>query len=283
MITRKCKRELREARRQLEEVHTLLEEDLRNISLQKDASHLKMVVRKEKHIIRILQTTSIRSVNYSGSSYILHVRSKGKIDNQPIAILIDYGASHSYINSNIVERFHLQRSKHKKSWLVQLATRAKRMIIELVKDCPIDMNGLNTKVDVNIIPLGSYDCLTSMDWLEKHHAILDYYNKTITCLDEDGKQGKIQGIPRVVVVSEISAMQLKKSFRKGCQFFAAHMEEAARDKVASIEDHPVLTNFEDVFGEILGLPPKRDIDFSINLVPGVAQCPRHLIEWAHQN
>jgi hypothetical protein len=43
---------------------------------------------------------------------------EGKIDNQPIAILIDFGASHSYMNSNIVKRFHLQWSKHKKSWLV---------------------------------------------------------------------------------------------------------------------------------------------------------------------
>ena len=78
---------------------------------------------------------------------------ESKIDNQPIAILIDSRASHNYINSNIVEIFHLQRSKHKKSWLVQLATGAKRKINELLKDCPIDMNGLNTKVDVNIIPL----------------------------------------------------------------------------------------------------------------------------------
>jgi hypothetical protein len=45
-------------------------------------------------------------------------------------------------------------------------------------------------------------------------------------------------------------MQLKKSFKKGCHIFAAHMEEEARDKVASIEDHPVLKYFEDVFGEI---------------------------------
>jgi hypothetical protein len=100
---------------------------------------------------------------------------------------------------------------------------AKRKINELVKYCLIDMNGLNTKVDVNIIPLGSYDCLIGMDWLEKHHVVLDYYNKTITCLDEEGKQGKIQGIPRVVVVREISAMQLKKSFRKGCQMFALRL------------------------------------------------------------
>jgi hypothetical protein len=43
---------------------------------------------------------------------------EGKIDNQPIKILIDSRDSHSYINSNIVERFHLQRSKHEKYWLV---------------------------------------------------------------------------------------------------------------------------------------------------------------------
>jgi hypothetical protein len=38
---------------------------------------------------------------------------EGKINNEPITILIDFGANHSYINDNIVERFHLQRSKHK--------------------------------------------------------------------------------------------------------------------------------------------------------------------------
>jgi hypothetical protein len=195
---------------------------------------------------------------------------EGKIDKKPITILIESGASHSYINSNIVEIFHLQRSKHNKSWLVQLTTRAKRKINELVKDCLIDMNGLNTKVDVNIIPLGSYDCIINMDWLEKHHVVLNYYNKTITCLDEEGKQGKVQDIPRVVAVREISTMQLKKSFKKGCHIFIAHMDEATIDKVAILEEHLVLRDFEDVFGEILALPPKRDIDFSIDLVLGAS-------------
>jgi hypothetical protein len=195
---------------------------------------------------------------------------EGKIDNQPIAILIDFEASHSYIKSNIVEIFHLQGSKHKKYWLVLVATRAKIKINELVKDCPIDMNGLSTKVNVNILPLGSYDCLIGMDWLEKHHVFLDCYNKVVTCIDEEGKQGKIQGIPRVVVVIYISTMQLKNSFKNGCQFFVAHMEEATKDKVASIEDHPVLRDFEDVFRDTPGFPPKRDNDFSIELVTEVS-------------
>jgi hypothetical protein len=80
---------------------------------------------------------------------------EGNIENHPITILIDYGASHSYINFNIIEIFHLQRNKHKKSWLFQLAIGFERIINELVKYSLIYMSGLNTKVDLNIISLGS--------------------------------------------------------------------------------------------------------------------------------
>jgi hypothetical protein len=73
---------------------------------------------------------------------------------------------------------------------------------------------------------------------------------------------------RVVVVREISVMQLKKSFRRGYKTFAAHMEEATIDKVESLENHLVLRDFEDAFEEIPGFPWKRDIDFSIDLVLG---------------
>jgi hypothetical protein len=48
------------------------------------------------------------------------------------------------------------------------------------------------------------------------------------------------------------------------------MEETPKDKVPNLEYYAVLKEFEDVFKEILGLPPKKDIDFSINLMPGVA-------------
>ena len=46
------------------------------------------------------------------------------------------------------------------------------------------------------------------------------------------------------------------------------MEEAPKDKVSNVEDYAVLKEFEDVFKKILGFPPKIDIDFSINPMPG---------------
>jgi hypothetical protein len=48
------------------------------------------------------------------------------------------------------------------------------------------------------------------------------------------------------------------------------MEEAPKDKVSNIEDYVVLKEFEDVFREISRWIPKRDIDFSINIMPGAA-------------
>jgi hypothetical protein len=48
------------------------------------------------------------------------------------------------------------------------------------------------------------------------------------------------------------------------------MWRASKDEVSNIRDHAVLKEFEEVFQEVLGLPLKRDIDFSVNLMPGVA-------------
>jgi hypothetical protein len=47
-----------------------------------------------------------------------------------------------------------------------------------------------------------------------------------------------------------------------------HMEEAPKVKLPSVEDCALLKLFENVFKEILRLPLKRDIDFSINMMLG---------------
>ena len=42
----------------------------------------------------------------------------------------------------------------------------------MVEKCPLVMNGLVTCVDLNVLPLGSYDVLIGMDWLEAHRVRL---------------------------------------------------------------------------------------------------------------
>ena len=62
------------------------------------------------------------------------------------------------------------------------------------------MNGLKTHAYLNILPLGSYDLLIGMDWLEKHRVILNCYDKTFSCLDDKGNTIIVKGIPRKVTI-----------------------------------------------------------------------------------
>jgi hypothetical protein len=84
----------------------------------------------------------------------------------------------------------------------------------MVRSGSISLNGVNTSVDINIIPLGSYDILIGMDWLEKHHAILYHHRKTFTYLDGDGKHRTVKGVPRPISIRKISTLQLKEMFQK---------------------------------------------------------------------
>jgi hypothetical protein len=175
-----------------------------------------------------------------------------------------------------VDRLQLEKSKFEKPSFVQLATRTKRRIHDMVIGCSISLNGVNTNADLNIIPLGFYDIIIGMDWLEKHHVVLDCHNKTFACLDEEGKHNIVKGVPRPISIKEISDLQLKRFFKKGFQLYATHVEDLEGEKGPSLEEFSVLQEFEDVFQEIPGLPPKREIDFSSDLVPGAAPISKTL-------
>ena len=139
----------------------------------------------------------------------------GKIVEQYLYVLIDPSSTHSYITPRVVERCAFKKVKHRKSWLVQLATATKRKVSEVVEKCPLVMNGLITCVDLNVLPLGSYDVLIGMDWLEAHRAKLDYYNKTFECTYEEGNLVVVKGILKVISVRKVSTMLLEKFCSKG--------------------------------------------------------------------
>ena len=93
------------------------------------------------------------------------VEVEGKIVLQSVSILIDPRYTHSYITPKIVEICTFKKLKHSESLLVQLDTGTKRKVSEIIEKFPLDMDGLFTYTNLNILPLGSYDILIGMDWL----------------------------------------------------------------------------------------------------------------------
>ena len=76
-----------------------------------------------------------------------------KIVEKTVSILIDPGSTHSYIAPRVVKICAFKKVRHSKSWLVQLATRTKIKVSEVVEKCPLVMNGWVTCVDMNVLPL----------------------------------------------------------------------------------------------------------------------------------
>ena len=62
------------------------------------------------------------------------------------------------------------------------------------------MDQFETFVKLNVLPLGSYDIPIGMDWLEQHRVVLNCYDKTFTCINNDGKLISVKGIPRKTTV-----------------------------------------------------------------------------------
>ncbi|GJZ15911.1 hypothetical protein Tco_0551588 [Tanacetum coccineum] len=79
-------------------------------------------------------------------------------------------------------------------------------------------------------------------------------------------------------VRRLLAINTHKCMLKGCHVFLAHVttkETEEKSKKKRLEDVPIIWDFPKVFPEdLLGLPPTRQVEFQIDLVPGVAPVAR---------
>ena len=130
-----------------------------------------------------------------------------------------------------------------------------------------------TLAHLNVLPLGSYSMLLGIDQLYPHRTKVDYYDKAIECLDDDGEQRISQVKKKATSVRMVTTMQTKCSHRKGCVLFTMHISS---DKGKDVEDAEVLSSylilqqFQDVFRAYISeFPPHGEVEFSIELVPGV--------------
>ncbi|XP_074305802.1 uncharacterized protein LOC141641024 [Silene latifolia] len=122
--------------------------------------------------------------------------------------------------------------------------------------------------DLMEFPLGGFEVILRMDWLGKYKAFIDCYQKKISLRGPKGVRVTYKGYMIKPKVKFISVNTLKSSLRKGDQLILCQMWDR-ESGTPRISDIPVVRDFEGVFPEeIPGLPPKRDVDISIDLKPG---------------
>ncbi|XP_057851716.1 uncharacterized protein LOC131061877 [Cryptomeria japonica] len=160
------------------------------------------------------------------------IQMTGKLFGQSVSILIDTKATECFTNPKVVSRLSIRPGCMSNAWMVQYGNRAKQRLAE-------------------------------------HKDVVNYEDKVVSCIDNFGNLVENFGSQKPLELRCISTMQLKKAQRKGYSIIAV-MVSYLDNVEKNPKDYPVLREFLDFFPEDLTkLPPKREFDFSIELLPGI--------------
>ena len=109
-----------------------------------------------------------------------------------------------------------------------------------------------------------------MDWLTKYQAEILCEPQKVT-LVKKGKKVSYWKSGRPKQSKIVSMMRFARYVKRGFQVYLCSVRDVDREEPIKPEDLEVVNEFLDVFPEeIPGMPPKREIDFTIDLVPGTA-------------
>ncbi|XP_057250619.1 uncharacterized protein LOC130591352 [Beta vulgaris subsp. vulgaris] len=162
----------------------------------------------------------------------------------PGCVLFDSGASHSFISTAFSRTLNAKPCPKFSAMSVSIPNGESISCDVMYRNCPILIGGYEFLVDLVQFELTDFDVILGMDWLSKYQADINCLNHEITLRRPDGC--------------------------KGCYGYLCNVIDLTKPEV-SLSDIPIVKEYPDVFPEdIPGMPPQREIDFSIDLIPGAA-------------
>nr|XP_017245279.1 PREDICTED: uncharacterized protein LOC108216926 [Daucus carota subsp. sativus] len=181
-------------------------------------------------------------------------------------VLIDSGASRSFISIQFMHKLGLEPIPLEETMSIEIANQEVITVDKICPNCEIAIQKQNFAIDLIPIKLGEFEVILGMDWLTKYDAQINCRKKRVSLKGNDGKRIIMRGQKQVKKF--LTVMQAKRLLRQGCQAYLAHVVNVEKPS-PKIEEIPVVKEYKEVFPEELpGLPPDRQIEFTIDLVPG---------------
>jgi hypothetical protein len=183
-----------------------------------------------------------------------------------IAFVLFYSeATHSFVSYCFAKASCLEPEALDINLVVATPIRNTILCTSVVKNCPILVEGNVMPANLIVFEMSKFDIILGMDWLSKYHACVDCFCKEIMFKPPGASEFKIQGDRNTSTIKLISTIQATKLLRSGCSGYLASVTE---EKLGCrIEEIPIVREFVDVFPEeLLGIPPDREIEFTIDLL-----------------
>ncbi|GJT61331.1 putative ribonuclease H-like domain-containing protein [Tanacetum coccineum] len=156
------------------------------------------------------------------------------LNNHYASIIFDSGADRSFVSTTFSTLLDVTPATLDVSYTVELADERISKTNTILRGCTLGLLGHPFNIDLMPVELGSFDVIIGMDWLANHHAVI-VCDEKIVCL---------------IFLAQVTKKETKD-----------------KSKEKRLEDVPTVQDFPE---DLPGLPPTRQVEFQIDLVPGAA-------------
>ncbi|XP_050876629.1 uncharacterized protein LOC127080343 [Lathyrus oleraceus] len=183
------------------------------------------------------------------------------VNNHPCFVLFDCGATHSFVSIQCMKRLGLQSiplSPH------MVVTTAMDDVVEtplICENCLLSVNGRIFQIDLICLPLKKVDVVLGMDWLSANSVF-------IGCEEKLNIIPSSETTPKDVLTTILEGTfgMVNFLFDKEKSVLLVLTKESSNN--LSVMQIPIVCEFPEVFPEdVTSLPPKREVEFSIDLIP----------------
>ncbi|XP_071688221.1 uncharacterized protein [Rutidosis leptorrhynchoides] len=162
------------------------------------------------------------------------------LDNHHAYVLFESGADRSSVSRDFCHNLKNPVSSLENLYSIELGNGNLMRADKVYRDCTLILARTSFRIDVISIKLGSFDLVVGMDWLPENRAYIVCDEKAI----------------HIPVTEDEPLMVYGERSKK-------------------LEDVLIVRDFSDIFpNELPGLLPHRDVEFQIDLMPGVAPVAR---------
>jgi hypothetical protein len=169
------------------------------------------------------------------------------INHHPIIVLFDSGATHSFISEDCGTKVGLDSYSINEAYRI-ITPGGKILSNQICRMVPIQLGSHPIKTDLLVIDLKGMDVLLGVNWMTQNHVSLDIFSRTVEINFHEHE-------PTVLYLPQ-------QKYTNSCTYAITEIK---------LKDIPIVYEYLDIFPDDLpGMPPDRDIEFIIELQPGIA-------------